>query len=141
MHAPALALSAGVCPAPGHFPNKAMPSAGTLPWVQGIICNANNPCFRNPTPGETPGVVGNFNDSIISRLFLDAKKILLYSQTGVRSLGPGSRNMQKHTAGVGTLPAFVFSVRRWARMAAGRRWDGPSRTLPQRSYSAAATLA
>lgn len=49
---------------PGHFPNKAMPSAGTLPWVQGIICNANNPCFRNPTPGETPGVVGNFNDSM-----------------------------------------------------------------------------
>uniref|UniRef100_A0A669E7A0 P-type phospholipid transporter n=1 Tax=Oreochromis niloticus TaxID=8128 RepID=A0A669E7A0_ORENI len=40
-----------------HFPNKAMPSAGTLPWVQGIICNANNPCFRNPTPGESPGVV------------------------------------------------------------------------------------
>uniref|UniRef100_A0A667ZUP3 P-type phospholipid transporter n=1 Tax=Myripristis murdjan TaxID=586833 RepID=A0A667ZUP3_9TELE len=36
----------------GHFPNKAMPSAGTLPWVQGIICNANNPCFRYPTPGE-----------------------------------------------------------------------------------------
>uniref|UniRef100_A0A670KEM8 ATP binding cassette subfamily A member 1 n=1 Tax=Podarcis muralis TaxID=64176 RepID=A0A670KEM8_PODMU len=39
-----------------HFPNKAMPSAGTLPWVQGIICNANNPCFRYPTPGESPGV-------------------------------------------------------------------------------------
>lgn len=49
---------------PGHFPNKAMPSAGTLPWVQGIVCNANNPCFRNPTPGESPGVVGNFNDSM-----------------------------------------------------------------------------
>uniref|UniRef100_A0A4W5PEW0 P-type phospholipid transporter n=1 Tax=Hucho hucho TaxID=62062 RepID=A0A4W5PEW0_9TELE len=48
----------------GHFPNKAMPSAGTLPWIQGIICNANNPCFRNPTPGESPGVVGNFNESI-----------------------------------------------------------------------------
>uniref|UniRef100_A0A8C5UIB8 P-type phospholipid transporter n=1 Tax=Malurus cyaneus samueli TaxID=2593467 RepID=A0A8C5UIB8_9PASS len=38
----------------GHFPNKAMPSAGTLPWIQGIICNANNPCFRYPTPGESP---------------------------------------------------------------------------------------
>uniref|UniRef100_A0A674B1I3 P-type phospholipid transporter n=1 Tax=Salmo trutta TaxID=8032 RepID=A0A674B1I3_SALTR len=49
-----------------HFPNKAMPSAGTLPWIQGIICNANNPCFRNPTPGESPGVVGNFNESIAS---------------------------------------------------------------------------
>lgn len=48
----------------GHFPNKAMPSAGTLPWVQGIICNANNPCFRYPTPGEAPGVVGNFNKSM-----------------------------------------------------------------------------
>uniref|UniRef100_A0A8D3CZN3 P-type phospholipid transporter n=1 Tax=Scophthalmus maximus TaxID=52904 RepID=A0A8D3CZN3_SCOMX len=63
-----------------HFPNKAMPSAGTLPWIQGILCNANNPCFRHPTPGESPGVVGNFNDSIISRLFSDVKKILLYSQ-------------------------------------------------------------
>uniref|UniRef100_A0A669CID2 P-type phospholipid transporter n=1 Tax=Oreochromis niloticus TaxID=8128 RepID=A0A669CID2_ORENI len=57
-----------------------MPSAGTLPWLQGILCNANNPCFRHPTPGESPGIVGNFNDSIISRLFSDAKKILLYSQ-------------------------------------------------------------
>uniref|UniRef100_A0A8C3II28 P-type phospholipid transporter n=1 Tax=Chrysemys picta bellii TaxID=8478 RepID=A0A8C3II28_CHRPI len=46
-----------ICPSVlGHFPNKAMPSAGTLPWVQGIICNANNPCFRYPTPGESPGV-------------------------------------------------------------------------------------
>lgn len=41
-----------------------MPSAGTLPWLQGILCNANNPCFRNPTPGESPGVVGNFNGSM-----------------------------------------------------------------------------
>uniref|UniRef100_A0A4W6D9K8 ATP-binding cassette, sub-family A (ABC1), member 7 n=1 Tax=Lates calcarifer TaxID=8187 RepID=A0A4W6D9K8_LATCA len=41
-----------------HFPNKALPSAGTLPWIQGIICNINNPCFPSPTPGETPGQVG-----------------------------------------------------------------------------------
>ncbi|TNN33035.1 ATP-binding cassette sub-family A member 1 [Liparis tanakae] len=45
-----------------------MPSAGTLPWLQGILCNANNPCFRSPTPGESPGVVGNFNDSIFLQL-------------------------------------------------------------------------
>uniref|UniRef100_A0A8D3BI66 P-type phospholipid transporter n=1 Tax=Scophthalmus maximus TaxID=52904 RepID=A0A8D3BI66_SCOMX len=38
-----------------HFPNKALPSAGTLPWIQGIVCNINNPCFHSPTPGETPG--------------------------------------------------------------------------------------
>ncbi|XP_035280221.1 phospholipid-transporting ATPase ABCA1-like isoform X1 [Anguilla anguilla] len=87
-----------------HFPNKAMPSAGTLPWVQGIICNANNPCFRNPTPGETPGMVGNFNQSIISRLFADAKKILLYSQNdksleGFTDLYLALRNMQNSTSG------------------------------------------
>uniref|UniRef100_A0A663MHT6 P-type phospholipid transporter n=1 Tax=Athene cunicularia TaxID=194338 RepID=A0A663MHT6_ATHCN len=40
-----------------HFPNKAMPSAGTLPWLHGIFCNMNNPCFRSPTHGEGPGVL------------------------------------------------------------------------------------
>uniref|UniRef100_A0A8C3LPC5 P-type phospholipid transporter n=1 Tax=Chrysolophus pictus TaxID=9089 RepID=A0A8C3LPC5_CHRPC len=47
-----------------HFPNKAMPSAGTLPWLQGIFCNMNNPCFRSPTRGESPGVVSNYNNSM-----------------------------------------------------------------------------
>uniref|UniRef100_A0A8C2XHM9 P-type phospholipid transporter n=1 Tax=Cyclopterus lumpus TaxID=8103 RepID=A0A8C2XHM9_CYCLU len=47
-----------------HFPNKALPSAGTLPWIQGIICNINNPCFHSPTPGETLGQVGNFDNSM-----------------------------------------------------------------------------
>uniref|UniRef100_A0A671UQB8 ATP-binding cassette, sub-family A (ABC1), member 1A n=1 Tax=Sparus aurata TaxID=8175 RepID=A0A671UQB8_SPAAU len=86
-----------------HFPNKAMPSAGTLPWVQGIVCNANNPCFRNPTPGESPGVVGNFNDSIISRLFIDVKKILVYTQNdksyeGYKGLLRALGKLQKNTA-------------------------------------------
>uniref|UniRef100_A0A2K6QL90 ATP binding cassette subfamily A member 1 n=1 Tax=Rhinopithecus roxellana TaxID=61622 RepID=A0A2K6QL90_RHIRO len=80
-----------------HFPNKAMPSAGTLPWVQGIICNANNPCFRYPTPGEAPGVVGNFNKSIVSRLFSDARKLLLYSQkdTSMKDMRKVLRTLQQ----------------------------------------------
>ncbi|XP_052011038.1 phospholipid-transporting ATPase ABCA1-like [Xyrauchen texanus] len=87
-----------------HFPNKAMPSAGTLSWIQGIVCNANNPCFRHPTHGESPGVVGNFNDSIISRLFSDAKKILLYSQNdksldGFKELIRAVKVMQNNTVG------------------------------------------
>uniref|UniRef100_A0A3B3V8X0 P-type phospholipid transporter n=1 Tax=Poecilia latipinna TaxID=48699 RepID=A0A3B3V8X0_9TELE len=49
-----------------HYPNKAMPSAGVLPWLQGIICNIDNPCLSHPTPGETPGQVNNFNNSIFS---------------------------------------------------------------------------
>ncbi|KAK5896484.1 hypothetical protein CesoFtcFv8_009635 [Champsocephalus esox] len=90
-----------------HFPNKAMPSAGTLPWLQGILCNANNPCFRSPTPGESPGVVGNFNDSIISRLFSDAKKILLYSQNdknleGFKELAHALKGLQESRSGTRT---------------------------------------
>uniref|UniRef100_A0A8C3LGY1 P-type phospholipid transporter n=1 Tax=Chrysolophus pictus TaxID=9089 RepID=A0A8C3LGY1_CHRPC len=60
-----------------HFPNKAMPSAGTLPWLQGIFCNMNNPCFRSPTRGESPGVVSNYNNSILARVYKDAQELLL----------------------------------------------------------------
>ncbi|XP_027884349.1 ATP-binding cassette sub-family A member 1 isoform X1 [Xiphophorus couchianus] len=62
-----------------HFPNKALPSVGTVPWIQSIVCNINNPCFHRPTPGETPGQVGNFDNSILSRLFVDAQTVLSYS--------------------------------------------------------------
>ncbi|XP_042650742.1 phospholipid-transporting ATPase ABCA7 isoform X2 [Tyto alba] len=62
-----------------HFPNKALPSAGTLPWLQGIICNLDNPCFRHPTAGEAPGAVGNFNGSILSRLLAEAQQVLLHT--------------------------------------------------------------
>ncbi|KAM4718470.1 retinal-specific phospholipid-transporting ATPase ABCA4a isoform 3-T3 [Anableps anableps] len=59
-----------------HFPNKAMPSAGILPWIQGIICNANNPCFQYPTRGESPGLVSNYNNSILARFYSDAEELL-----------------------------------------------------------------
>ncbi|XP_069718217.1 retinal-specific phospholipid-transporting ATPase ABCA4 isoform X1 [Phaenicophaeus curvirostris] len=60
-----------------HFPNKAMPSAGTLPWLHGIFCNMNNPCFHSPTRGEGPGVVSNYNNSILARVYQDAQELLL----------------------------------------------------------------
>ncbi|CAL9695096.1 unnamed protein product [Knipowitschia caucasica] len=63
-----------------HFPNKALPSAGTLPWIQGIVCNIHNPCFHSPTAGETPGQVGNFNNSILSRLLVDSQSLLSISE-------------------------------------------------------------
>ncbi|KAM6900621.1 retinal-specific phospholipid-transporting ATPase ABCA4a [Xenentodon cancila] len=59
-----------------HFPNKAMPSAGVLPWIQGIFCNANNPCFQYPTRGESPGLVSNYNNSILARFYSDAEEVL-----------------------------------------------------------------
>uniref|UniRef100_A0A4W3HIX5 ATP-binding cassette, sub-family A (ABC1), member 4a n=1 Tax=Callorhinchus milii TaxID=7868 RepID=A0A4W3HIX5_CALMI len=63
-----------------HFPNKAMPSAGMLPWLQGIFCNMNNPCFRYPTLGESPGVVSNYKNSIgLGRLFVLAGFLLSHS--------------------------------------------------------------
>ncbi|KAF0872871.1 ABCA4 protein, partial [Crocuta crocuta] len=60
-----------------HFPNKAMPSAGMLPWLQGMFCNVNNPCFQSPTPGESPGIVSNYNNSILSRVFRDFQELLM----------------------------------------------------------------
>uniref|UniRef100_A0A8D3BI62 P-type phospholipid transporter n=1 Tax=Scophthalmus maximus TaxID=52904 RepID=A0A8D3BI62_SCOMX len=56
-----------------HFPNKALPSAGTLPWIQGIVCNINNPCFHSPTPGETPGQFGNFDNSMCVECYRSQK--------------------------------------------------------------------
>ncbi|XP_068594222.1 retinal-specific phospholipid-transporting ATPase ABCA4-like [Cebidichthys violaceus] len=69
-----------------HFPNKAMPSAGILPWIQGIFCNVNNPCFRSPTRGESPGVVSNYNNSVLARFYVDAQELLL-NETEVQQLG------------------------------------------------------
>ncbi|XP_041804213.1 retinal-specific phospholipid-transporting ATPase ABCA4-like isoform X2 [Chelmon rostratus] len=69
-----------------HFPNKAMPSAGILPWIQGIFCNANNPCFRYPTRGESPGVVSNYNNSVLARFYVDVQELLL-NETEVQQLG------------------------------------------------------
>ncbi|XP_027982024.1 ATP-binding cassette sub-family A member 7 isoform X2 [Eumetopias jubatus] len=59
-----------------HFPNKPLPSAGTVPWLQGLICNLNNTCFPQSTPGEQPGVLSNFKDSLVSRLLADARAVL-----------------------------------------------------------------
>uniref|UniRef100_A0A4W3GUE0 ATP-binding cassette sub-family A member 1-like n=1 Tax=Callorhinchus milii TaxID=7868 RepID=A0A4W3GUE0_CALMI len=55
-----LPINKGQC----HYRNKALPSAGVLPWMQGIICNMNNPCLNYPTPGEAPGQVNNFDTSL-----------------------------------------------------------------------------
>ncbi|XP_012585142.1 PREDICTED: ATP-binding cassette sub-family A member 7 isoform X2 [Condylura cristata] len=59
-----------------HFSNKPLPSAGTLTWLQGLVCNANNTCFPQPTPGEEPGVLNNFNSSLVFRLLADAQTLL-----------------------------------------------------------------
>uniref|UniRef100_A0A8C6U9Y3 ABC transporter domain-containing protein n=1 Tax=Neogobius melanostomus TaxID=47308 RepID=A0A8C6U9Y3_9GOBI len=62
-----------------HYLNKPMPSAGVLPWLQGMVCNIENPCLNSPTPGEAPGQVNNYNNSIHS----DELHILLCSTTVV----------------------------------------------------------
>ncbi|XP_068164948.1 phospholipid-transporting ATPase ABCA1-like [Antennarius striatus] len=60
-----------------HYPNKALPSAGVLPWLQGMICNADNPCLSYPTPGETPSQVNNFNNSIIAGILIELQNLLV----------------------------------------------------------------
>ncbi|KAK2865759.1 hypothetical protein Q7C36_001815 [Tachysurus vachellii] len=59
-----------------HYPNKPMPSAGVLPWLQGMVCNIQNPCISEPTPGEAPGQVNNFNNSIIAKALIEVQTLL-----------------------------------------------------------------
>ncbi|XP_058240814.1 phospholipid-transporting ATPase ABCA1 isoform X4 [Hemibagrus wyckioides] len=59
-----------------HYLNKPMPSAGLLPWLQGMVCNMQNPCISEPTPGEAPGQVNNFNNSIIAKALIEVQSLL-----------------------------------------------------------------
>ncbi|XP_047446367.1 retinal-specific phospholipid-transporting ATPase ABCA4-like isoform X2 [Mugil cephalus] len=92
-----------------HFPNKAMPSTGILPWIQGIFCNANNPCFRYPTRGESPGVVSNYNNSVLARFYVDAQELLL-NESDVRQLGRLWREMSSFSNFMDTLRSNPSSV-------------------------------
>uniref|UniRef100_A0A672P7E8 ATP binding cassette subfamily A member 4 n=1 Tax=Sinocyclocheilus grahami TaxID=75366 RepID=A0A672P7E8_SINGR len=72
-----------------HFPSKAMPSTGILPWIQGIFCNANNPCFRHQTRGESPGVVEHIlkdDEGLTSFLLRDAglSEVVVYDLTNAQ---------------------------------------------------------
>ncbi|KAF0028277.1 hypothetical protein F2P81_019364 [Scophthalmus maximus] len=94
----------GVSIPPGHFPNKAMPSTGVLPWIQGIFCNANNPCFQYPTRGESPGLVSNYNNSILARFYSDAQE-LLFSDPEFLQLGRLWRELNAMSNFMDTLRA------------------------------------
>nr|XP_057928387.1 phospholipid-transporting ATPase ABCA1 isoform X2 [Doryrhamphus excisus] len=94
-----------------HFLNKALPSAGTLPWMQGIICNINNPCYSSPTPGETPGHVGNHDNSIISRAFVDAQTLL--SRTANQDL-PDLQQLMDSIERLAGMPGILPKDRRIA---------------------------
>nr|XP_024207629.2 phospholipid-transporting ATPase ABCA7 isoform X7 [Pan troglodytes] len=86
-----------------HFPNKPLPSAGTVPWLQGLICNVNNTCFPQLTPGEEPGHLSNFNDSLVSRLLADARTVL------------GGASAHRTLAGLGKLIAMLRAARSTAQ--------------------------
>ncbi|XP_063756662.1 phospholipid-transporting ATPase ABCA1-like isoform X2 [Eleginops maclovinus] len=60
-----------------HYPNKAMPSAGVLPWLQGMMCNIDNPCLNSPTPGETPGQVNNFDNSLVAGMLVELQTLVV----------------------------------------------------------------
>ncbi|TSK13580.1 Retinal-specific ATP-binding cassette transporter [Bagarius yarrelli] len=89
-----------------------MPSAGILPWIQGIFCNVHNPCFRYTTPGESPGVVSNYNNSILSRFYADVQE-LLFSDSEVGQL----RRLWQEAS---DFSNFMDTLRRDPTRAAGR---------------------
>uniref|UniRef100_A0A3B3S8J3 Uncharacterized protein n=1 Tax=Paramormyrops kingsleyae TaxID=1676925 RepID=A0A3B3S8J3_9TELE len=44
---------------------------------KGMFCNVNNPCFQYSTPGESPGPVSNYQNSILARFYGDVQELLL----------------------------------------------------------------
>ncbi|XP_059771988.1 retinal-specific phospholipid-transporting ATPase ABCA4 [Balaenoptera ricei] len=95
-----------------HFPNKAMPSAGMLPWLQGIFCNVNNPCFQSPTPGESPGIVSNYNNSILARVYQDFRELLMDA--------PESQHLGQVWTELCTLSQLMNTLRMHPERTAGR---------------------
>ena len=43
----------------GHYPARAMPSAGVYPWLKSLLCDLQNDCFPVELPSEIPGQVNN----------------------------------------------------------------------------------
>lgn len=131
-----------------HFPNKPLPSAGTVPWLQGLVCNVNNSCFQHPTPGEKPGVLSNFKDSLISRLLADAHTVLgghstqdMLAALGklipvLRAVGSGawpqeSNQPAKQGSVTELLEKILQRVRRgWSEELRSLAWNLPLSTLP-----------
>lgn len=67
-----------------HFEGKAMPSAGNLPWLQGLVCTYNNTCHDTVSSGETAGQLQTFNSTLINDLIRDLTDIL-GDQSAVRA--------------------------------------------------------
>ncbi|KAK7101016.1 phospholipid-transporting ATPase ABCA1-like [Littorina saxatilis] len=59
-----------------HYDGKAMPSAGTLSFVQTYMCTFNNDCNQKVTEDELPGQVPTFNGSLLSLAISDLQTIL-----------------------------------------------------------------
>ncbi|XP_071811381.1 phospholipid-transporting ATPase ABCA1-like isoform X2 [Apostichopus japonicus] len=59
-----------------HFASNALPSAGSLPFAQTLICNTVNNCYDHALRGEMSGEISDFQDAGISRLFKDIEELL-----------------------------------------------------------------
>ncbi|XP_071439608.1 phospholipid-transporting ATPase ABCA1-like isoform X2 [Hetaerina americana] len=57
-----------------HYQQKAMPSAGNLPFIQSFICAFNNTCHRYVVNETTSGII-TLDDSIILRLMDELESI------------------------------------------------------------------
>ncbi|XP_033737996.1 ATP-binding cassette sub-family A member 7-like isoform X2 [Pecten maximus] len=59
-----------------HFEGKPMPSAGNLPWLQGLVCTYNNTCHATATADEMAGQLQTFNTSLLSEIVRDLTRVL-----------------------------------------------------------------
>uniref|UniRef100_A0A4W3GXS0 ATP-binding cassette sub-family A member 1-like n=1 Tax=Callorhinchus milii TaxID=7868 RepID=A0A4W3GXS0_CALMI len=103
-----LPINKGQC----HYRNKALPSAGVLPWMQGIICNMNNPCLNYPTPGEAP--VADYSESQIIQSG-NVAEVVVSSAVMAQMWGRKDSSESKKTSGFLTV-LVRLSVQLWRLM-------------------------
>lgn len=58
-----------------HFASNALPSAGILPFLQTLLCNAQNHCYEKSLRGEMSGEISDFQDAGVSKLFRDIEEL------------------------------------------------------------------
>ncbi|KAL1772572.1 retinal-specific ATP-binding cassette transporter [Sigmodon hispidus] len=72
----------------------------------------NNPCFQNPTPGESPGIVSNYNNSILARVYRDFQQLFMEA--------PEIQHVGQFWAELRTLSQLMNTLRTHPERLAGR---------------------
>ncbi|XP_067930677.1 phospholipid-transporting ATPase ABCA1-like [Watersipora subatra] len=98
-----------------HFHNKPMPSAGMLPFFQGMMCLSNNTCFDHEVADELSGRLTSFETTGVERLVNDTAtflsndtqtQVLYNAVTEMAKISDALQTLQSNRNSLGSLLAL-----------------------------------